>query len=235
PQDMWTVGSLVVPLGVLGMIVLRRQSPVKALALMWSVSLGLLMYSTLTHVISQAMPTRLVVIHVVLLAPFAAALLERVAKQGVLLALAVSALLVGLGLQHWSELPNYPPALAPDVEQIGRVVNQWRAEGIVQRERTIMLEVRFWEYPIQHVLSGDPAAVVYDRPPILVVTPSGEQTLDDATNPSVLAQPATEVQEALAHQRVQVVIAHSERAVNNLRLIAREALVTGRWHVFILD
>ena len=97
-----------------------------------------------------------------------------------------------------------------------------------------MIEVLFWDYIILHVLTNDPGAVIYDRPPLLVMKPSGEHTLDDVANPSLLALAPEELRAELDRRQVRVVIAYSRRAIGNLRPIARETLVAGRYHVFLL-
>ncbi len=97
-----------------------------------------------------------------------------------------------------------------------------------------MIEVLFWDYIPLTVMMLDPAAVIYDRPPILVLLPGGEHTLDDATNPSLLALPPEHLKVALERRNVRIVVAYSDRAIANLSRIARRTEHSERFSVFLI-
>jgi 4-amino-4-deoxy-L-arabinose transferase-like glycosyltransferase len=235
PRDLWVVGGITIPIGLLGIWVARRRRGVFVLSLMWLGSFALLMLSTLNHTITQADPTRLVVIHALLLTPFVALLLQKASTQRKVVAAGIVVLVAALFVARLAILPTYPKGLPRDAEEVGRCINQLRAEQQIQPGEHIMIEVIFWDYVVLHVLSGDPGAVVYDRAPELVLKANGEHALDDIANPSVLASSADQLQTQLARQRVRLVIAYSATAISNLRPIARESLNAGRFHVFVLN
>jgi hypothetical protein len=199
---------------------------------MWLTSLGLLVQSTVSHVITMNSPIRLVLLHALLLAPPAALMIWKVgARPGRLPALALAAALIWTRM---GSVPGYQHYLAPDVQAVGSHVGALRTMGVWRPEQHLMIEVLFWDYILLTVLSNDPGSVIYDRQPILVLKPGGEHTLDDQTNPSLLALPSGQLRSALAQRNTRVVVAHSERSVANLRPFARETAHIGRFYVFVI-
>jgi hypothetical protein len=200
----------------------------------WIEALALVLYPRilcvpyLVNTITQANPTRLMVVHAALLAPFAALALQRATERQRSTVWCVAALVAALAFTRLATVPAYPNGLPDDTAQVGKHIHQLRAAGQLDSGERIMVEVVFWDYVMLRVLTGDPSAVVYDRPPI------GAHTLDDAVNPSALALPPEELRAELARQRVRLVVAYSERATRHLRPIAHETLKIGRFHVFLL-
>jgi len=180
----------------------------------------------LSHAITQANPTRMVVVHAMLLAPVAALALQKFSEKK--RSLYITALVSMLTITRLATVPAYPNGLPDDTAQVGKHIHQLRAEEQIQPGERIMVEVIFWDYIILRVLAGDPKVVVYDRAPI------GAHTLDDTINPSVLALSADNLQAELKRQQVRLVVAYSERAVDHLRPIARQTFKVGRFHVFLL-
>jgi len=234
PFDLWSVAGITVPIGLVGLWLMRRQSGVALMVLMALASFALLMWGTLTYTIAAHNTTRLVVMHAFLLALGSAFALQRLCGLGRAGALAVTVLVLTLVTSRVMVLPNYPNGLPADAMRVGQHLSELRTTGQLRTGERIMIEVLCWDYIILHVLSNDPDSVLYDRPPRLVITPGGEHTLDDVANPSVLALPPDELRAELERRCVQVVVAFTARAVMNLRQIARETLHVGRFYVFAL-
>jgi hypothetical protein len=233
PRDLLALAGITLPLGLSGLWLLRRQPGVPLMALMWLASFALLIQSTLSYTITQNNPQRLVLVHTLLLAPGTALALERLARRspGALLA---ASLLAALLATRLAAIPAYPNALDRDVMQVGSHVGALRTMGDVQPGERIMVEVIFWNYLTLHVLMDDPAAVIYDRAPTLVLQ-DGAHTLDDEANPSMFALPSDLLRQELARRNVRVVITHSERAATSLASIARETQQIGRFRVWVVD
>ncbi len=227
-KDLWAVASLSIPIALVGLWLIRQRRGVVLLSCMWSSSFVLLMVGTLSHTITQASPTRLVVVHALLLSPLAALALQKASERKKSVAISSAAFVLALTSTRLWAVPAYPNGLPDDTAQVGNHIHQLRAQGQVQPGERVMVEILFWDYIILPVLTDNPGDVVYDRPPI------GAHTFNDTANPSVLALAAHELRAELEHQRIRLVIAHSERATSNLRPLARETLKTGRFHVFVL-
>jgi hypothetical protein len=200
---------------------------------MWLGSFALLMYSTLNFTITQNHPIRLVVIHSLLLTPGAILVLQYFMKH-YRSALVATALVAVLVIERIAAVPAYPNYLQPDTAAVGNHIATLRATGALQQGEGILIEVIFWDYLLLHVLSNDPAAVRYDREPLLRVAEDGSRVVIEENNPSLLALPPEELQDALQRHDVRLVVAHSPKAVNNLRAIATETLQSGRFTVFLL-
>ncbi len=203
------------------------------IALMALASFALLIWSTLTYTIAAHNTARQVVIHALLLTLGTAFTLQHLFRLRHVGALAVAVLVLTLFASRVVALPNYPNGLPADAMQVGQHLNELRATSQLRAGEYVMIEVLFWDYIILHVLSNAPDSL-YDRPPLLVIKPGGEHTLDDAANPSVLALPPEELWTELERRGVRVVVAHSARAATNLRQIARETRHIGRFYVFVV-
>jgi hypothetical protein len=233
PRDLLALGGVVVPLGLIGAWMARRRPGVALLALMWVGSLGLLIQSTLSYTITNNNPPRLVVIHALLLTPFAALALQRLAPRGRMMMLAGTALALALIVSRIAAIPAYPNYLADDVRDVGSHIGDLRRLGLLRPGDHMLVEVRFWEYLLIQLLSDDPGAVLFDRAPRMVIR-DRQRLLDDATNPSLLAAPPAALRDALRRQHVRIVVAYSDRAAKNLAPIAQETLRSGRFRVFVL-
>jgi hypothetical protein len=233
-RDLWAVAGVMVPVSLVGLWLMRRRPGVLLLSLMWLCSLALLIQSTLNHTITQNNPIRLIIVHALLLTPGVALALQQLGRRGWGAALA-AALVAILVFPRLAQVPNYPNGLPPDTMQVGRHIADLRASGQLPMGSPLVIELHFWDYIILHALTGDPGAVVYDREPKLVLKPGGEHALDDATNPSLLARPPEQLRGELANRHVRLVIAYTDRAVANLRPIARETLHADRWYVFLVE
>jgi hypothetical protein len=234
PRDLWLVAGVMLPLGLGGLWLLRRGPGVALLSLMWLASFALLVQSTLGHAISQAHTQRLVVVHALLLAPGAALALARVAERGWVARATAAAVLLALLVSRVGAVPAYPNGLAQDSMLVGSHVGALRGAGDLRPGERIMVEVLFWDYIILHVLMNDPGAVDYDREPTTTIV-DGVYVMDDVGNPSVLALPPERLRPELERRKVRVVVAHSERAADGLRPIARETEHAGRFRVFVLN
>lgn len=234
PRDLWRIAGIFLPISLIGLWLWRKRPGIVILSLMWLGSFALLMQSTLSHTITQNNPARLVVIHVLLLSPGAAFALQQFSRRSWLTTALSIALVIGSVAPRFGELPRYPNGLAADVEQVGWHIGGLRTLGALQPGDRLMIEVIFWDYIPLHVITNDPGAVIYDRPPTLVIAEGGQHTLDDASNPSLLALPAAQLRSALREQHVRLVVTHSQRAADNLRPIADESLAIGRFRVFLL-
>jgi hypothetical protein len=235
PGDLWALASVTLPLGLAGAWALRRRPGLPLLALMWLVSFALLVQSTLSHTISQNNPVRQVLIHAVLLAPAAAWLLARLGRRSRAGALLAGVLVVALLGARLLQLPHYPNGLPGDTEQVGIHLEQLRRQGLVRQGDGVMVEMIFWDYVILQAMTNDPGAVSFDRlPRISPKAKRGEHTLDDETNPSLLAQPSEQLRADLARRGVRLVIANSQRAAERLRPFATETFHGGRFWVFLV-
>lgn len=236
PGDLWALASLTLPLGLAGTWLLRRRPGVPLLALMWLASFALLVQSTLSHTISQNNPVRQVLIHALLLAPGAACLLARLARRGWAGPLLAAALLAGLLVPRALQLPHYPNGLPADTEQVGIHLERLRAQGRLRQGDGVLVEMIFWDYVILQAMTNDPGAVSFDRlPKISPKAKRGEHTLDDETNPSLLALPSGRLRDELARRGVRLVIANSARAAERLAPFAQETFHAGRFRVFLLN
>jgi hypothetical protein len=237
PQDLWLVAGITIPLGVVGLWLMRKHPGVQMMSLMWIGSFALLIQSTVNYTITKNNPPRLVVIHALLLLPGAALILQYLTRRawGAILTLVLCAALI---LPRIANLPHYPnifdPAVAYDSMLVGRHINALRDQGDIQFGDHILIEVIFWDYILLHALSNDPDAVLYDREPIQARDAQRRTIVREENNPSLLAQSPAELQATLAQQQVRVVIVHSSRAVAQLTAIADETFHAGRFYVFLV-
>jgi len=235
PSDLWAVAGMTLPLALIGLWLIRQRPGVVLLTLMWLASFALLIQSTWSHTITQNNPQRLVVIHALLLTPGVALALQALFRRGILGAALALALSLALIAPRISAIPSYPNGLANDSMLVGRHLTSLREQATLQPGDKVMIEVLFWDYVILRILADDPGAVVYDRPPILVLKPGGEHTLDDQKNPSLLALPPEQLRAELKRRGVRVVVAYSKRAIANLVPIAQETFQAQRFHVFVVE
>ena len=234
--DLWRVAGVVLPLGVLGLFLLRKTASLGLSTAMLAGSFCFLVYTTITGVISVANPTRLVAIHAFLLAPAAGATLQWLSDRRWRWGLAaITLFLAGLVALRAATLPAYPNGIPQDTAQVGAYLQGWRAKEPLSASRQIMIEVLFWDYVMLHVFSDAPEHALYDRSPVLVLRSNGQHELDDVRNPSAFAQPPAQLKATLAKQNVALVIVYSQRAVSNLQPIAHEIFAAGRYHVFALE
>lgn len=228
-KDLWAVAGVSVPIALAGLWVIRRRRGAVLLSCMWCGSFAFLMVGTWSHTITQANPTRLVVVHALLLSPLAALALQKASERKKPVAIGSVAFVLALIITRLWVIPAYPNGLPDDTAQVGVHFHQLRAQGQIRPGERVMLEVIFWDYIMLPVLIDSPGDIVYDRAPM------GAHTFDDTANPSVLALAADELRAELERQQVRLVIAYSERAIGHLRPLARETLKTGRFHVFVLS
>jgi hypothetical protein len=234
PRDLLMIGGPIVPLGFAGVWLARRQPAVGLLALMWLASLGLLIQTTLSYTITNNNPVRLIIIHVVLLTPFAVLALQRLATYGWTPSIVVLVLTAVLVAGRVAAIPAYPNALADDVRDVGSHIGELRSQGLLQPGDSILVEVRFWEYLLIQLLSGDPAAAIFDRRPQMVIR-DGQRLLDDVANPSLLASPPEQLRAALDQRSIRIVVTYTDRATQNMVPIARETMHSGRFRVYMLE
>jgi len=234
PRDLLTVGGITIFIALLGLWFLRRQPGFLPCAFMWFSSFALLVVSTISGVITMANPTRLVVIHVLLLIPCAAVAIQKVIEKNRLTAIFACIVALAMVGARLLVLPTYPNGLPNDAALVGQHIRQLRAENRLRPNDQIMIEVLFWDYIELHVLTDDPGAVSYDRRPDLVIKPNGEQTFDDVNNPSIFALPLNRLQAELNHRHIHLVITYSDLAVSKLSQIAAETWSAGRYHVYLV-
>lgn len=234
PLDLWLLAGVTLPLALAGLLLMWRRPGVPLMAFMWLASFALLMQSTLSHAIALHNQQRLVLAHTLLLTPGAALALSRFARCGRAAPLAALALLLALAVGRLAAVPAYPNGLALDVQLVGSHVDALRTSGVLRPGDRIVIEVIFWDYVSLHLLMNDPGAVEYDRAPRPIIR-ERKYTMDDITNPSLLALPPDELRPELRRRGVRVVVAHSERAAANLRPIARQTEHAGRFRVFVIE
>ncbi|GAB4152495.1 MAG: hypothetical protein Fur005_02650 [Roseiflexaceae bacterium] len=232
-SDLWAIAGPIALIGPFGLYWCWRKPGVAWMTLMWLAALGLLIQSTLSHTISVSHPIRQMVLHAVLLCPGAALIVSKIAER--LRWWPIGLVLIGLLWGRLSALPSYPNYLTSDVQAISSHVGALRTMGIWQPQQKMMVEVLFWDYILLTVLSNAPDDVVYDRAPIPIVTSTGEHTMDEIGNPSLLALPPEQLKQQLAARGVVVVVAYSPRAIAHLRPIARQSEQVGRFYAFVLD
>jgi hypothetical protein len=230
-RNLLSIAGIGAPLGLMGAFMLRSQPGARALFLMWAFSLAFMVITTLNNAITMAAPTRVMAAHAILLAPCAAKVFDWLyLRRKTVLALAATATLVAIILLRLSALLPYPNGVAPDTDAIGRHMQEIYA----QRGKTgkTLIEVAFWDYVIFQAYTGDPSNAALDRAPTLVLTQTGEHTLDDATNPSLFALPPAQLASELRRQSVRLVITNTERAAQALGEIAEQVAQEGRYRIF---
>ena len=235
PRDLWTVAGITVPFGVVGLWLLYRRPGVTLLSIMWLASFVFLVLNSITYTTASHDTARLVVIHALLLTPSAACTLLWIAGRHRVVAIVVGATVAILVMFRLIQVPLYPRGMPDDVMKVGQHIGELRTLGQIQSHDRILIEVLFWDYVELHVLTNDPGAVIFDRSPTLVIAPDGKRTLDDTTNPSILALAPAQLHDELKCRDVHLVVAYSDRAVRNLRSIAKETLHAGRFRVFVLS
>ena len=201
---------------------------------MWLSSLSLLVWSTINGVITMANPTRLVMIHALLLMPCAAVVILKLIEKNRISAIVTCLAVVAMVVARLPGLSNYPNGMPADTALVGQNIHQLRLENRLRPSDRIMIEVIFWDYIELHVLTDDPAAVLYDRRPVLLITPDGQQTVNNAGNPSLFELPLDRLQAELSRLHIRLVIAYSDLAVSKLSQIADETWSSGQFHVYLV-
>lgn len=233
-KDLLTIGGISILIALLGVWFLRRQPGFLPCAFMWLSSLSLLVWSTINGVITMANPTRLVMIHALLLMPCAAVVILKLIEKNRISAIVTCLAVVAMVVARLPGLSNYPNGMPADTALVGQNIHQLRLENRLRPSDRIMIEVIFWDYIELHVLTDDPAAVLYDRRPVLLITPDGQQTVNNAGNPSLFELPLDRLQAELSRLHIRLVIAYSDLAVSKLSQIADETWSSGQFHVYLV-
>ena len=226
--DLLVVANVTLAVGGVGFWLLRRDRGTLLCLGMWAGSLLLLIGSTVSYTISQANPTRLIVVHAILLVPWSALCLERFIQRTTPWAIATTVAVAALVAGRLIQVPSYPNGLPKDIGQVGSYIRDAQRTGSVDAHAHVLLEVSFWDYVILPVLVGNPDLVLYDRKPL------GNYTFDDTLNPSLLSLPQEQLRSELEQLGVSVVVVYSEPAVNKLAMFAQVSAKMGDYTIFIL-
>ncbi|NJL04176.1 MAG: hypothetical protein HC911_04530 [Chloroflexaceae bacterium] len=234
PRDLIQFASLTLILAPIGVWLQRHMAGVWILVTMWIAGLFLLMRSTINYTITMNNPERLVIILVILMAPWAALTLQALWQKpfakpfviGCLLFVVVTRSLV---------LPHPPNiwSVAPDSIPIRQHLIELRQAQILLPDDRIMIEVVFWDFVLLHAMTESPGAVIYDRAPALIVSPEGVRVLDDVNNPSIFVESLDVLDRQLQAQNVRVLIVADEMAKAKLRNIAKQTFSTDKFTVFV--
>lgn len=236
PRDLIRFASLTLVLTLFGVWLQRHKNGTWAVAVMWVAGLFLLMRSTINYTITMNNPERLVIILVILLTPWSALALQAFwhKRAGKLVVVGCLLFIIVPRLMVMPYAPNIW-TVAPDGIRIRQHLNELRQARVILPEDKIMIEVVFWDFVLLHAMTEAPAAVIYDRAPNLIISPDGERTLDDVSNPSVFAKEPDRLAKELQYQNVRVLIVADEMVRSKLNNIAMETLVTEKFAVFVLE
>lgn len=235
PKDLWYVGTFLVPLGLWGFWLARKRPEMLMIVAMWTASLLMLISSTLSFTISNNNPQRMVVVHVIALVPFALFAVQQMIQRKQYWIAGIMALLIAYAVVvPLRTIPNYPSILKQDIVDVQTELSELRKQGVLQAGDRILIEVRIWEYLFLHLFSGDPGVVIYDRDPTFKVV-NQERIFDEVNNPSLLALPPEQLQDALREQNVRVIVTYTERAQQNLAPISTETMHSDRFRVHVFD
>jgi len=233
-QDLWQVGTIIIPLGLIGAWGMRKRRTIQLLALLWLGVWLMLMGSALQSATASHNTPRLVVLPTLLLVPCAVWALTQIGALRLGGRWLILLLITALVVVQLNTIPHYPNNFAPEIWAVGRHLIDLRATGQLCPGDPILIEVKFWDYLALQVLTDDPAAVVFDRNSKLLFTPAGTPILDDANNPSLFARPTADLQVELARRQIRFVLAYTDVASTTLQTVAQQSWQAGDYSLFLL-